>query len=175
MTTVERFFSKIEPEPMSGCWLWAGGVFARGYGGFYHNGTMKRAHRVSYQLFRGPIPKGLCICHKCDVPLCVNPDHLFTGTQEENLLDAARKGRARNPRFSGEHHPMARLSAEQIVEIRRLAGRELKSARAAGLSRRRPGFYPRLAQLYGVSPAHIRKIAAGRCWSRKQEESTDER
>jgi hypothetical protein len=87
--TIARFHAKYIPEPNSGCWLWDGWVNGRGYGRFGKG----LAHRISWELHRGPIPAGMNICHKCDVPPCVNPDHLFLGTQTDNMRDCARKGR----------------------------------------------------------------------------------
>lgn len=81
------------PVPEAGCWLFIGGVDCRGYGKIGVGGITTIASRASYEKFYGPIPNGLLVCHRCDVPLCINPKHLFLGTQTENLGDMYAKGR----------------------------------------------------------------------------------
>lgn len=76
-----------------GCWLWTGYTSTFGYGMMRFMGKSQNAHRLSWQVHRGPIPDGLSVLHKCDVPACVNPDHLFLGTQSDNMKDCASKGR----------------------------------------------------------------------------------
>lgn len=95
MTLADRFWLKVQKG--SGCWLWTGGKHGRGYGGLHCGGKVFRkylqAHRVSWELHHGPIPDGLWVLHKCDNPICVNPDHLFLGTRQDNMGDCAAKGR----------------------------------------------------------------------------------
>jgi hypothetical protein len=91
----EAFMEKVSPEPMSGCWLWTGSSNGNGYGVMRINNKQQGAHRVAFELFVGPIPPGLMICHKCDNPPCVNPHHLFAGTALDNNRDMFAKGRAR--------------------------------------------------------------------------------
>ncbi len=99
-TLAERFADKWAPEPNTGCWLWTGATNGR-YGQIHAGGrpgTHQRAHRISWELHHGPIPAGMFVLHKCDTPACVNPDHLFLGTQQDNLSDASNKGRMKGGR-----------------------------------------------------------------------------
>lgn len=89
-----RFWSKVDKGP--GCWTWTGATQNYGYGAVTIHGLTRRAHRVSWELAHGPIPDGLHVCHRCDNPPCVNPDHLFLGTAQDNVDDKDAKGRGRN-------------------------------------------------------------------------------
>ena len=82
----ERLERQCIPEPNSGCWLWTGAIYASGYGGLQHKGRSQYAHRVSYEIFVGPIPNGHDIDHLCRLRLCVNPEYLQAVTRRENLL-----------------------------------------------------------------------------------------
>jgi hypothetical protein len=95
-TLAEKFWPNVSPEPNTGCWLWTASVMEkrRGYGQIQFGGTLLKAHRVSWELHHGAgSAKGLFVCHHCDVPSCVNPDHLFLGTNTDNVHDMVAKHR----------------------------------------------------------------------------------
>lgn len=95
---LDRLMRHIEPEPNTGCWLWTGAAVRTGYGVIALGRSAEGidvAHRVAWRLFRGDIPPGIDVLHKCDVPACCNPDHLFLGDDQANREDMARKGRGR--------------------------------------------------------------------------------
>jgi len=94
---IDRFMDSVEIEPNTGCWLWTGSGDKDGYGRFNYDGSQnKRAHRASYELFIGEIEKGMMILHSCDVPECVNYNHLRQGSAFDNMADMANKGRGKN-------------------------------------------------------------------------------
>jgi hypothetical protein len=108
--TKERLLAKTVQQ--GECLLWTGHTTGNGYGGIKHRGRTLRAHRVSYELHTGPIPAGMEVLHRCDVPACVNPEHLFLGTHADNMKDKSAKGRvARN---FGEANGRAKLTDEQV-------------------------------------------------------------
>jgi len=117
VTPIERFHDAVHFEQNTGCWLWAGPTSGK-YGCICVGGKGQYAHRYSYTIHKGRIPPGICICHRCDTPLCVNPDHLFKGTQSDNILDAVRKGRFIPPRTPGSKYGNSKLSIETVRRIR---------------------------------------------------------
>lgn len=147
MPLLARFERHFIPEPNTGCWLWVGATRANGYGviGIDKQRPERRwdyAHRVSWLLHRGNITKNMMVLHRCDVRCCVNPDHLFLGTQADNMQDALRKNRlptAVNGRYK------TKLSISDVIAIR------ASMEGPAALSRR-----------YGVRPTHICAIQKGR-------------
>lgn len=100
-----------------GCWIWQGNKNPKGYGYMSDNGRLRTAHRVSYEKFCGPFPPHLQVLHRCDTPSCVNPDHLFLGSNIDNVQDRVAKGRSVG--LAGERNPKAKLTAEDVVAIRR--------------------------------------------------------
>jgi len=155
MTSVEE---RIIPVTESGCWLWQGSTTGRGYGDFRSNGTHWLLHRFMWLKYKGPIPEGMHVLHMCDVRLCCNPDHLFLGTNADNIQDSMNKGRRKGvtrKRPSGLRYnhtktpgPAPKLNSEQrqamIEEY--LRGGVSKSA---------------LARKYGVSTAAVCRRGRG--------------
>lgn len=114
-TIIDRFEEKyVKAE--SGCYLWIAAKNNAGYGHFGMDGEIRDAHRVSYELYIGQIPAGKFVLHRCDKPSCVNPKHLFLGTQADNLADMDAKGRRNTPH--GETHCCAKLTLKQVEAIR---------------------------------------------------------
>jgi hypothetical protein len=152
----ERFASKVDrngPIPdgchdLGPCHVWTGGLFSRGYGSFWFQGKNHKAHRVAFFLAHGRWPEPFC-CHHCDNPACVNPDHLFEGTDADNAADRDAKGRQRTP--LGELHANSKLTRQAVIDIR--------AAHAAGVSQRE------LGRRYGVASTTIHSVVRGEIWN----------
>ena len=143
----QRWWAKVSPEPNSGCWLWDAATHPRGYGQIRDSGRTIKAHRVSWALHYGD-PGNKLVCHKCDNRACVNPEHLFLGTNDENMADMVRKGRS--PSRAGERNPRAILTQQ--------TARELKSLRGV------IGWRDASAQ-FGVSRGTVYDVWSGRKWA----------
>jgi hypothetical protein len=137
-----------------GCWLWSGARKTAGTRGFSYgwvtlDGKQQNAHRAVWALFFGDIPRGFYVCHKCDVPLCVNPDHLFLGTPSDNMQDMWNKNRHKRPDESNLHRKLSNEQVSQIVDL-------LSTGETQKL----------IANKYGVSQACISNINTKRSWGR---------
>lgn len=146
----ERFLTKVRKT--DGCWLWVGSKNAQGYGHIGeggHKSKIIRAHRVAYGLFVGPIPEGKQVLHRCDNPSCVNPSHLWIGTNADNIADCVAKGRM--PHGEGNVH--AKLTWQQVQEIRERYRRWSRQFSARALGRQ-----------YGVTHTNILSIVKEESW-----------
>lgn len=145
---IHRFWSKVNiSDDPDACWEWQAGISEKGYGKFHMGNTMCRAHRISYILNYGSIPDDLNVLHQCDNRKCVNPNHLFLGTQSDNIRDMQQKNRT----VSGEKSPTAKLTSEQVIEIR-------KRYANGGISQKA------LAKEYGMGQATISLIISRKRW-----------
>lgn len=147
---VDRFFSKVDKNGPNGCWLWIASTTWDGYGQFFHNGTMEKAHRVSWEIKNGPILDGFCVRHNCpggDNTFCVNPDHLKLGTQQDNMDDKIKAGR--QPK--GKDHGRSKLLEEDVVEIRELYSTGIVTQKD-------------LSDYFVISQSQVRNIVRGLQW-----------
>ena len=148
---IDRVLERVEMIPESGCWIFMGAL-SEGYGMVSMTGPRgsipERAHRLSYLHFKGPIPSGLFVCHRCDIRCCCNPNHLFLGTQHANNTDMANKDRTQY----GEAQHMAKLTSELV--------RSMRARHASGES------ISSLAREVCVSVPTARKAIRGITWSR---------
>lgn len=143
------------PNMETPCWQWMAGKFRKGYGSFRVGAKKFITQRVSWTLSNGPIPhdgshNGICVCHKCDNPACVRVDHLFLGTNADNVRDKESKGRGNPP--SGEAHGMSRLTESKVREIRALYA-------AGGIST------TKLAARFGASQPNVHKVIQRKIWA----------
>lgn len=115
-TAIERFWNKVKKT--KNCWWWTGTRLKKGYGQFRIGKKKMQAHRYSWELHKGKIPKDMFVCHTCDNHYCVNPKHLWLGSHSDNMKDMINKGRGVDNR--GENNGQSKLTKKQIVKIRRL-------------------------------------------------------
>lgn len=143
----DRFMKRVSPEPNSGCWLWFGSGTNDGYGQIGIDGRNHLAHRISFELHYGKISPDTKVLHSCDLPCCVNPEHLFLGTQADNMADMVKK--KRHARLRGEAHGRAKLTDDDVRTIRRFSGRT----------------HAAIAADFGVSDVLVSQILSGKIWS----------
>jgi DNA-directed RNA polymerase specialized sigma24 family protein len=149
LTDAERFDQFVLRVPFHPCWEWIGADDGHGYGVFRFGGMATKAYRVAWELAHGRgIPRGLVVCHQCDNPGCVRPDHLFLGTHGDNVRDMAAKNRVSH----GERHCHAKLTEAKVREIR------LRADRGEG--------FASIAESVGCSPTNVYHVAARRTWRR---------
>lgn len=147
----QRFWEKVDKKSPDECWKWLSHITPAGYGNFslklddgkFH---VASAHRVSYELTYGDIPSGMEVCHTCDNRACVNPNHLFLGTQADNMKDM----KSKNRQTGGIKNPRAKLTEESVREMRRLY--------SEGMS------YKELAKKFSICWASVHNVVARRTW-----------
>ncbi len=160
----ERFWKRVNRT--DGCWVWTASTVTGGYGKFWDGKRHVRAHRYAWEMVNGPVPNGLEVLHTCDNPPCVNPAHLFLGTQADNMRDMVRKGRMWTQQHPdraalnldrirpldqrGELNGRARFTADDIRKIRQMA--------ADGVTQRE------IARIVGMSRSHVAAIVLRKKW-----------
>ena len=159
---IERFWKKVNKSEECNCWEWNRPLGTGGYGCFSFFKISIKAHRVSWIIHHGPIPEKLLVLHKCDNRKCVNPNHLFLGTHQDNSDDCISKNRqasgirsysTRHPeKFRGENSGMAKLTNEKVIKIRELYAKKSMTVRAIG-------------KMFGVSHSSIVNICKRRLWT----------
>jgi hypothetical protein len=149
----QRFWEKIDKRGLNECWPWIGGKTGRGYGCFRWNGIPRNAHKVSWLINKGEIPQvdgyhGMCVLHRCDNRACVNPSHLFLGTNRDNVEDCISKNR--RARIVGDNHGKAKLTAAQVRIIKRCLHFRVKASV--------------IGRFFGMDKTTIGQISRGRTW-----------
>lgn len=148
-TYKNNFYSKVLLPNENGCMLWTASKLPNGYGQFTYRKIQTRSHRFSYILHVGNIPNDMYVCHRCDIPSCVSPDHLFLGTPKDNMVDKIKKGRGRWGNH--EKNGMAKLTLEKANYIRKLIKDDFFSI-------------TKIADIFGVSDSVIHEIRANKTW-----------
>ena len=147
-STNDYFWARCEKKE-NGCWVWVGATLPDGYGILSFKGKSHRAHRLSYSLAVWEIPVGVSVCHKCDNPACINPDHLFLGTQADNVHDCVRKGRRASKK--GTNNGRSKLSEKDVKRIRKIFAEGKKNK-------------TEISKLFGVSDTLIGLIVRRKSW-----------
>lgn len=156
-----RFFKYVDKKQSNGCWTWVGAKTNGGYGSFRVDKSVMKAHRVSWIIHNGNIPEnkdhyhGMVICHSCDNPMCVNPDHLFIGTQADNVKDRENKNRGvhkqNSPFVNGERNPMSKITMDIAKTIRHLYFAERRTQKEIG-------------QFYKLDQSSVSDICTNKHW-----------
>ena len=146
-TFLQRFWNRVSAV-QSGCWEWVGKIERGGYARVRLENSRERVlvHRLSWEMKNGPIPEGMLILHKCDNRKCVNPDHLYVGTYQNNTDDMLERGRANKAR--GERHGRAKLTDDQFHQL-------VSDYNAGGVTQKQ------LASKYGLHPIYVNKLLRG--------------
>lgn len=137
-----------------GCWEWKGKIHSSGYAvtkDYDNKNSNIQVHRLSYSIFKGKIPEGLCVCHSCDNRKCCNPKHLWLGTHKDNNQDCLKKGRNSGGQPPGEKNPASRLNEKQVKEIRELLKTKIDRSE--------------IAKKYEISKQTVFDIQARRSWN----------
>lgn len=146
---LDRIESKYEAVTESGCWIWTASVNKAGYGQISMPGRPMLAHRVCWEFYKGPIPNGKFICHKCDTPGCINPDHMFVGDHRDNMQDMRNKGRAPKVESAkGDKNKSSKISNETALAIFNAEGPQRE-----------------ICKTFNVSRSTLQAIKYGRQWS----------
>lgn len=141
--TKQYIMDRAIPVPDAGCWIWELSQVKGGYGKVCIDNKTLIASRVAWEVWNGEIPDGLIVCHKCDTPACVNPNHLFLGTARENTDDMLKKAR----QAKGEKSPMAKLTSEIVIKLRNESGS-----------------HDSIAKKYGLKRGVVRQVRIGETW-----------
>jgi len=142
-----RFRKQFYKSPKTGCWIWTGTRYKEGYGKFSISGHSYRSHRLMWELENDPIPDGLNVLHTCDNPPCVNPEHLFLGTQTDNIADMKNKGR----QAKGEKIAQSKVTQEDVDDIRRIYSEGYLSQKD-------------IADVFGISNSQVSNIVRRISW-----------
>lgn len=163
---MKRFYDKVKINPETGCHEWTAYKGRWGYGRFRVGGTCKLAHRVAWEMENEPIPEGMLICHHCDNPCCVNPEHLFVGTNQDNATDKMTKGRGNQPK--GESSGMSKITREQALVVHR----RLRAVERYPSGRVKMGELQRIAKETGLTRQTVSHISQGHTWKHLNEEES---
>ena len=142
---MKKFFEKIRVSPNTGCWLWTAGMYPDGYGSFNMRGRIDKAHRQSWRIHNGEIPKGAHVLHTCDVRSCVKPAHMYLGDNDSNVRDRVIRGRSAS--MPGVKNPRCKLTPEQVEAIRN-----------------DPRGEDRVGPDYKISPRQVGRIRSNKQW-----------